>query len=128
MLNRQATGARVLIGVGLVAAAVGCGGHSNSVGSLQVTNDTTSSVTITDCGGGGGHGCVALAHHQLRPEESTSFPLAPNDGFGTSLVIRGDGPKRCFPVPGAVDGHTFFSMKVTNASAMSCWAQDRVSF
>jgi hypothetical protein len=94
-----------------------------------VTNDTMSTVAITDCGGNGGRGCIALGHRRLRPQESASFPLTkPGDDSGTSLVIRGDGPKRCFPVPGADDDHTLFSMKVTNASAMSCWDQDRASF
>jgi hypothetical protein len=126
--SRHVTSARLLTGIALAsAAAVGCGGHSTSAGSLRLINDTRSAVTVTDCTGGGAFGCTAIAHHQLSPKQAATFPLS-SANLGSSpdsLAIHGDGRTRCFVIPPKSDRS--FLVNVTDTSAMQCADQDRTA-
>jgi hypothetical protein len=113
----------------VVSVLTGCGGSSPpkvpSAGVFRLTNDSSETVNVTDCGGDQPTGCVEHSKVVLSPGKSAGFPLSSAKIGSTpnSVAIHRAGEATTCLTIGPSQAATL-SANVSQARAKDCTIQD----
>jgi hypothetical protein len=86
----------------VLASGISACGHASARNTVTLTNDTSSAVTVRDCGPDNVPPCGAAAAKTLAPNQAVRFPLssAGAPSAPAVLIVTGFGSgDRCFHVP-----------------------------